>query len=485
MPIRMSPDDIRAVYRQGEDTVVGLISMLIDRLNSLEEEVTRLKGVINKDSHNSSKPPSTDFHRPVPKSLRQKGQKKSGGQPGHQGFTLQRAKTPDHRIIHPITGRCACGKLIRDGRFIDFERRQVADIPPPKALEYTEHCAEIFECSCGKVHTAPFPEGIYAPIQYGERIRAYLAYFSIYQLLPQKRCIEMLYDIFGIPMSEGTVNNTLQLAYRNLETTEEAIKNAIRNSPTMHLDETGMYVNGDRLWGHGCGTPLYTYYFCHEQRGSVAIEAGGMLFEYLGRIIHDGWKSYFDFECLHALCNAHHLRELVFIKEQYKQTWAGNMIELLCRIKTTVDRAKEAKRPQLASATLQRYRNRYRRLIAAGYRANPAPQPQERKDGQRGKLKQHPARNLLDRLCKYESEALAFTYDFNVPFDNNLAERDLRMNKVKQKVSGCFRSIAGAKAFCRIRGYISTVRKHGFNTLDYLLKVFQTDGSVSLLLKTT
>jgi transposase len=481
----MSPDDIRAVYRQGEDAVVGLITMLIDRLNSLEEEVVRLKGIINKDSHNSSKPPSTDFNRPAPKSLRQKGQRKSGGQPGHQGFTLQRVKNPDHQIIHPLTGNCTCGKNIRDGRFIDFERRQVADIPPPQALEYTEHCAEIIECSCGRIHTAPFPEGVDAPIQYGARIRAYLAYFSVYQLLPQKRCIEMLNDVFGVAMSEGTVNNTLQVAYRNLETTEEAIKHALRASPTMHLDETGMYVNGHRLWGHGCGSTLYTYFFCHEQRGGVAIGAGGMLFEYLGRIIHDGWKSYFDFECLHALCNAHHLRELVFIKEQYKQTWAGNMIELLCRIKKTVERAKDAKRIRLSAATLQRYRNRYRRLITTGYRDNPAPQPQERKEGQRGKLKQHPARNLLDRLRKYESEALAFMYDFNVPFDNNLAERDLRMNKVKQKVSGCFRSMAGVQAFCRIRGYISTVRKHGFNTLDYLLKVFQTDGTVPLLPKTT
>ena len=485
MPIKMSPDDIRAVYRQGEEAVVGLITMLIDRLNFLEEEVIRLKGIIDKDSHNSSKPPSTDFKRPHPKSLRQKGQRKSGGQPGHQGFTLQRVKNPHHRIIHPLTGRCTCGRNIKDGRFIDFERRQVADIPPPQALEYTEHCAEIFECRCGKIHTAPFPEGVDAPIQYGARIRAYLAYFSVYQLLPQKRCVEMLNDVFGVAMSEGTVNNTLQLAYRNLETTEEAIKDALRSSPTMHLDETGMYVNGHRLWGHGCGSTLYTYFFCHEQRGSVAIEAGGMLFEYLGRIIHDGWKSYFDFECFHALCNAHHLRELVFIKEQYKQTWAGNMIELLCRIKKTVDRAKDAKRIQLSAATLQRYRNRYRRLVAAGYRANPPPEPRERKDGQRGKLKQHPARNLLDRLKKYESEALAFMYDFNVPFDNNLAERDLRMNKVKQKVSGCFRSMAGAQAFCRIRGFISTVRKHGCDTLDYLLKVFQTDGTVPLLPITT
>jgi transposase len=481
MPIQMSPDDIRAVYRQGEDAVVGLISMLIDRLNSLEEEVTRLKGIINKDSHNSSKPPSTDFKRPVPKSLRQSGKRKSGGQPGHQGFSLRRAEDPDHRESHAIDGKCICGEDIRNGERLEDELRQTADIPPPQKLEYTEHCAEKFKCRCGRIHTASFPVGVDAPIQYGARIRALQTYFSIYQLLPQKRCVETLHDVFGVDLSEGTLNNTLQMAHRNLEKTEEAIKDALRSSPTMHLDETGMYVNGKRYWGHGSGNTRFTYYFCHQQRGGDAIKSGGMLFEYLGRIIHDGWKSYFDFDCLHALCNAHHLRELVFIKEQYKQAWAGNMIELLCRIKKTVDAAKKANRNQLAAATLQQYRNQYRRLIGAGYRTNPERPPSERRKGQRGKLKQHPARNLLDRFSKYEAEVLAFMYDFRVPFDNNLAERDLRMNKVKQKVSGCFRSMAGAQIFCRVRGYVSTVRKHGENTLDCLLKVFHTNGNDVLL----
>ena len=484
MPIKMSSDQIRAVYRQGEDAVVDLITMLINRLNSLEDEVTRLKAIINKDSHNSSKPPSSDFSR-SPKSLRKKGKRKSGGQPGHKGHTLQRVDNPHHTIVHSLNGRCECGEDLSDGGFIDYERRQCADLPPPPKLEYTEHCAEIRICRCGRIHTAQFPVGIEAPIQYGARIRALQIYFSTYQLLPQRRCIEMLNDVFGIKMSEGTLNNTLQLAYRNLGKTETAIKEAIRSSPVMNLDETGMYVNGKRLWEHSSSTDLYTYYFCHQKRGGDAIEAGGMLWEYLGRIVHDGWKSYFDFDCLHALCNAHHLRELVFIKEQYKQKWAGSMIELLCRIKKTVDKAKEKKRSQLTSGTLQRYRNRYRRLIAAGYRANPAKPPSERQSGQRGKLKQHPARNLLDRLKKYEGEALAFMYDFNVPFDNNLAERDLRMTKVKQKISGCFRSFNGAQTFCRIRGYISTVRKHGHNTLEYLYKCFQTDSNDILLPQNT
>src|SRR5690554_3518141 len=247
MPIQMSEDDIRAVYRQGEDAVVSLITMLVDRLNSLEEEVTHLKGIVNKNSHNSSKPPSSDFKRPAPKSLRKKGKRKSGGQPGHKGFTLRQVEKPDKRIFYSVSGKCTCGANIRNGERLDDEKRQSADISLPQELEYTEHCAERFKCQCGRIHTAPFPIGIDAPIQYGARIRALQTYLSTYQLLPQKRCVELLNDVFGVQLSVGTLNNTLQLAYRNLGTTEEAIKDALRQSPTMHLDETGMYVNGKRF----------------------------------------------------------------------------------------------------------------------------------------------------------------------------------------------------------------------------------------------
>ena len=476
----MSSDDIRAVYRQGEDAVVALMTVLINKINSLEEEVNRLKGIINKDSHNSNKPPSFDIGRP-PKSLRKRGKRKSGGQPGHKGYTLQKVDNPDHTVNHFLEGECECSEDLSKGEFIDYERRQTADIPLPSELEYTEHCAEIRQCACGRIHTARFPIGVDAPIQYGERIRALMIYFNAYQMLPQKRSVEMLKDVFGINLSEGTLNNALQRAYRKLEVTEEAIKAAIRSSPVMNLDETGMYVNGKRIWEHSSSTELFTYYFCHEKRGREAMKAGGMLRKFFGRIVHDGWKPYLDFDCLHALCNAHHLRELVFIKEQHKQKWAGSMIELLCRIKHTVEKAKNAHRNHLASATLRCYQKRYRRLLSTGYRTNPATLPTERNPGQRGRLKQHPARNLLDRLKEHENEVLAFMYDFNVPFDNNLAERDLRMTKVKQKVSGCFRSRTGAQAFCRIRGYISTIRKHSQNVMEYLQKIFQTDGSEILL----
>lgn len=479
MPIRMDRDEIRAVYRQGEEAVVALIEMLISRLNSLEAEVEKLKGNASKNSQNSSKPPSSDMVRKT-KSLRKPSKRRSGGQPGHPGSTLQKSEIIHYKEMYSVHGRCECGTACSKGKLVNIETRQVHDIPKQTSLEVTEHQAEWRKCTCGKIHRAQFPSGVNAPVQYGDRIRSIIVYFSSYQLLPQKRTTEALRDMFGVDISEGTVNNILQQAHQKLEVTEKAIKDAIHMSPVMHLDETGMYVNGKRIWEHTCSTPQYTYYFCHTKRGKEAIDSGQMLINYLGRIIHDGWRSYFDFACLHALCNAHHLRELVFVYEHFEQRWADTLIKHLCRIKKTVDLAKEAGRTHLATATLNRYYRRYLNLIAAGYRVNPE-STERRKAGQRGRIKQSPTRNLLDRLKKYDEEVLAFMYDFKVPFDNNLAERDLRMSKVKQKISGCFRSTTGAEAFCRIRGYISTCRKHGLEVLSYLSKCFSSDGQTCLL----
>jgi transposase len=479
MPIKMDRNEIRAVYQQGEEAVVALIEMLINRLNYLEAEVERLKGRVSKNSRNSSKPPSSDTVRKT-KSLRKKSKLKSGGQHGHPGHTLRMSENIHHTVVHTIKGQCECGAECSKGRLIDIEKRQVHDIPQQINVEVTEHQAELRQCACGKIYTAPFPMGVNAPVQYGKRIRAYIVYLSTYQLLPQKRTTEALRDMFGVEISEGTVNNILRQAHQKLDITENAIKNAIRLSPVMHLDETGMYVNGKRIWEHTCSTQKFTYYFCHTKRGKEAIDSGEMLRNYFGRIIHDGWRSYFDYGCFHALCNAHHLRELVFVYERLQQKWADTLIKLLCRIKKTVDLAKEAGRTNLAPATLNRYHTRYKNLIAAGYRKNPASSA-IRKPGQRGRIKQSSTRNLLDRLKTYESDVLAFMYDFNVPFDNNLAERDLRMSKVKQKISGCFRSTAGAEVFCRIRGYISTCRKHGLDVLSYLSKSFSSDGQTCLL----
>lgn len=473
----MSRDEIRAVYRQGEDAVIALIEMMIDRFNELEEKVARLEAQINKDSHNSSKPPSSDLGR-APKNLREKSSKPSGGQPGHQGHTLRQIENPDYMNIHQLHGRCQCGKELSEGTFIGYKKRQVFDLPPIH-LEVTEHRAEIRRCECGKEHIARFPENVIAPVQYGNQIRAVMVYFSSFQLLPQNRLIEAMRDLFNVHLSEGTLNNIVAKVHKRLERTEESIKASIRGSPVAHMDETGMYVAGKRWWEHVCGTALFTYYYCHPNRGTKAMKDGGIIEGYAGRAIHDGWASYFDFDCRHGLCNAHHLRELTFVKEELKQGWAERMIGHLCRIKETAERAQAAGRHALAPATLLAYRRQYSQIIASGYRVNPA-SVEVRKPGQRGCLKQSPSRNLLDRLSKYTEETLAFMYDFTVPFDNNLSERDARMTKVKQKISGCFRSAEGAYAFCRIRGYISTVRKHGLNVLDQLIKCFDDKNTVLL-----
>jgi transposase len=479
MPIKITREEFHEVYIQGEEATFRLFEKLVERLNALEEKVAQLEARINKDSHNSSKPPSSDWNR-TPKSLRQKSGKLSGGQPGHEGHSLKQVVKPDHIQEHPLLGNCECGRDLSIGKRRGYERRQVFDIPKPD-MEVTEHRAETLACTCGRLHTAEFPKGVEAPVQYGPNIRSMVVYFSQYQLLPQKRITEALADLFGVTISEGTVNKTIQQAYARLEATEEAIKKDIRGSPVVHGDETGMYIGGKRWWQHGFSTMLLTYFFCHHKRGKMALWDDGILERFIGRLMHDGWMSYFDFDCRHALCNAHHLRELVFLSEQCHQRWAGTMIKLLCHIKKTVDRAKSAGRKQLAPQTVCHYRKRYEAIVACGNRANPMRRVRN-VPGSRGRIKQTPARNLLNRLEKYSDETLIFMYDFNVPFDNNMSERDLRMSKVKQKVSGCFRSTFGAKAFCRIRGYISTVRKHGLNVFDQLSKCFDPSVSQIVLL---
>lgn len=255
MPIKLSKDEIRVIYQQGEDAVVSLVAMLLEKINSLEAEVEKLKAQVNKDSHNSSKPPSSDYHRPKPKSQRPKSSQRSGGQKGHQGHTLKQVETPDHTVIHPLTGSAVCGCNLAKARFVGYEKRQVFDIPP-LTVEVTEHLGEVKECNCGICYTAQFPPGVTAPVQYGERILATMVYLSTYQLLPQKRTTEVLSDLFGVHLSEGTLNNSIIRAYERLAETEEAIKEAIMNAPVIDADETGIYIGGKRLWEHTCGTDL-------------------------------------------------------------------------------------------------------------------------------------------------------------------------------------------------------------------------------------
>lgn len=456
-----------AIYHAGLETTVAVLLEKDETIEKLKAQLTAR----SKNSTNSSKPPSTDLFR-KPRSLRAKSGKRSGGQPGHGGHSLSMVDKPDHLVTHTLKGLCPCGKDLSKGEALPYERRQVHDMAAPRPLEVTEHRAEVKRCACGRIHMATFPPEVSAPVQYGSRIRARTLYLNKYQLIPMKRTVEAMWDLFDVRMSQGTVHNIAMMAYARLAETAAAIKAAIAVAPVVHFDETGTYVAGKRWWEHVSSTPKFTFFFCHPNRGKKALEDGGIIAGFAGRAVHDAYQSYFDYDIMHALCNAHHLRDLLFVHTECKQRWAKTMIGLLCGIKRTVDRAKAAGRQSLAPATLKKYRSRYERIIACGYRVNPLAAPPVGKK-KRGRRKQSPGRNLLDRLSKHIDEALAFMYDFNVPFDNNLAERDVRMEKTRQKISGCFRSIAGANATCRIRGFISTVRKHGLNLFTQLVNCFE------------
>lgn len=373
----------------------------------------------------------------------------------------------------------SCGRKISEAKERWHERRQVFDLPPVK-VEVTEYRGEHVRCECGREHKAEFPEGVNGVVSYGSRIQALALYLLEYQLLPLERTQECLRDLLGIKISQGTLENIGRRAYEGLEATEAQIKRAILASPVAHGDETGISIGGKNHWLHSCSTEFYTYYGCHDKRGKEAMDEMGIWPNYRGRLISDYWKAYFRYGCEHGLCNVHHLREFKFLEEECGQHWAGEMAKLLIRMKYTVERAKAQGRDRLSEATYSRYEQHYKAILRRGYRANPY-DVVYRKPGQRGKQKQTPALNMLDRLTSHQEEVLAFLYDFNVPFDNNLAERDIRMTKVKQKISGCFRSVFGAQVFCRVRSYISTLKKQNLAVFEYLMKIFAAPSKKLLL----
>jgi transposase-like protein len=339
-------------------------------------------------------------------------------------------------------------------------------------MEVTEHQAEIKSCShCGHLNKAAFPEQVKAPVQYGPRLKAIAVYLRQYQLLPYNRTRELFRDLFSTDLSEGTLTNITDTCSEFLQEPLDQIRNQLEQSSVVNFDETGSSVYGKRQWLHAASTPSLTYYEIHPKRGSHAMDHMGILPSFNGRAIHDFWKPYFKYDCNHGLCNAHHLRELIFLHEQHGQRWAKNMIDCLIDIKKAVDEAKTST-DTLFKEQIHKFETRYQNILDKGYNENPLPKKKSTKK-KRGRPKKSKARNLLERLDEHRKEVLAFMYDFKVPFDNNLAERDLRMAKVQQKISGTFRSQDGANAFCRIRSYISTAKKSAVNVIDAIGNAFQ------------
>lgn len=462
-----SDEEIHAAYEQGKEAVVELFHRTVGQL---AVRVQALEDRVSKNSRNSGKPPSSDgLNKPAPKSQRKRSGRKSGGQPGHKGHTLKAVAHPDHTQMHGVKQCRHCQASLEQVKASRIEKRQVVDLPPLK-VEVTEHQAEIKCCpQCGEESKASFPKGVTQPVQYGPELKALAVYLNQYQMIPLERVSETFADVWGHSLAEGTILEAGQCVAEQVTPINEAIKQHLtEKEDVVHFDETGTHINGKLNWFHSASTDKLTCYSVHAKRGHQATDAIGILPNLHGRAIHDGWKSYFRYEGLrHGLCNAHHLRELSFLQERYLQEWEGQLIDLLMEIKTFIDNVREAQ-SKLSKEQIADFERRYDEIITQGMQANPLPEPVKDQPKKRGRTAKSPPRNLLERLNDHKEAVLAFMYDFKVPFDNNQAERDLRMMKVKMKVSGGFRSDQGAKMFCAVRSYLSTARKNGQRMLAVL-----------------
>lgn len=457
----MSPEEELNVLRQEKAAwqveKAELQAEMAEMKNLLLQMTLRVKALEErqvKDSHNSHLPPSSDrFGRQKKtRSLRKPSGKKKGAQPGHDGHHLALSETPDEVVVHRVETCAHCQTDLREVVAHAVEQRQQMDLPPVR-LQVYEYQAERKYCPrCHQETRATFPAEIRAAVQYGSGVGAMAVWLVTQQLLPYARTSEVLSDLMGSQLSVGTIRAWVQRCGQRLQPVERQIKLALRRSPVLHQDETGLYVESKHVWMHVTATRHLTHYQVHANRGTAALDANGILPGYQGTSVHDGWAAYEGYGCRHALCNVHLLRELIFFEETTKQPWATQMQMVLLDLKTLTEQARVAGLARLDEQTLTQALTRYQEVLLLGEQANPPPTEKPK----RGRRKQSAARNLLDRLTKHQEAVLAFLFDLRVPFDNSQAERDIRMIKVQQKISGCFRSWQGALDFCRIRGYLST-----------------------------
>ena len=452
--------------------LIELVEVLSARIGKLQIEVhqqstltRRLDDQLAKHSQNSSKPPSSDgLRKPRTRSLRRKLGRKRGGQKGHPGHTLFMSDQPDQIHHHQLECCPLCDGDLSTTPSCGQSGRQVFDVPPVH-LFVTEHQAEMKRCPhCEQTVSAAFPSGVNHPVQYGPRFKAQASYLNTYHLIPIDRTAELLGDFYGQAPACALIGCANEAVKVGSQPALGSISQQIQNADIGHFDETGLRVAGETQWVHVASTGNLTYFGVHRKRGQAVMREIGILPNFTGRAVHDHFSSYPTFDnCSHAYCNAHHLRELQFITDQYHQAWAQQMSQLLLAIKAEVTEVSQHA-SALARERIAHFESHYDEIIQAGLDTNALPLHPAPK--RRGRMKQSPPKNLLDRLDKHRAEVLAFMYDDNVPFDNNLAERDIRMVKVKQKISGDFGTEEGAKTFCAIRSYISTAKKQGRNIID-------------------
>jgi transposase len=433
--------NIPAEFRATMELLIVIVKLLVQRLNV--------------NSRNSSKPPSTDPNRERGSKTKGKGTKrKPGGQPGHNGSHLEQVANPDRvETIEVDRSTIPAGKYTHAG----YEARQVIDVVVSR--EVTEYRAEILEDAKGKQYTAKFPEGVTGPAQYGIGVKVQSTYMSQYQLVPILRVKEHFCDQLGIELSKGSVSNWNAELYERLDRFEDWARRDLIEAIRNNADETGINVDGTRIWLHSVSNDFTTLFHADEKRGHEAMDRMGVLPHFKGILVHDHWKAYFRYECEHALCNAHHVRELEAAIED-GQKWAKEMQDLLVDMKTAVENAGGA----LSKTETKHFRKQYRKLLRKADKECPL---------NKETRAQSKSRNLLERLRDFHKETLRFLEDSNVPFTNNLGENDIRMTKVQQKISGCFRSMEGARIFCRIRSYLSTCRKRGIGPSDAIRMAFE------------
>jgi transposase len=458
----------------GRAKLIDVLVLMWTVIEALRIQGKDLKASLALNSQNSSKPPSSDgYDKPAPKSLRKPSGRKTGGQPGHPGSTLKKVPNPDRVIPVKTADSCDCGRSLKNAKVKGFEARQVFDIPDPQPLVVTEYRGDVLKCKCGRVHTPEFPGDVSQPTQYGPRVQACVSYLHQHQKVPYGRTQEMMQDFFRVELSQGTIRNIMARGHDALTDFETNAKQRLIASPVVGFDETGMRCQKDGHWLHAASNDTVTVYHIDQERGSEAMIRMGILPHFTGTAVHDGLPAYFTFNgCLHALCNAHHLRELTYAHEQYEQLWAKDMIGLLCEVNDAINAAKEQNKTRLPKKDIESYSARYDEILQKSEKELPPSPP---RTGKRGRPKHHKVTNLRNRLVDHKDATLAFAHNFDVPFTNNQRERDVRTAKVKQKVSGCFRSLAGAKIFARFHGYIATARKQGHTTLAALTALYEGD----------
>jgi transposase len=458
-------------YQQENELLKQRIQELEAALQAAQQQIAELTALLKQNSRNSHWPSSRDKSRKKKrtKSLRRKSDKKPGGQKGHQGHTLKMSDTPDVVTVHRPRTCQHCQQPFSSAQgAVAVDKRQVRDLPPLQIV-VTEHQAETLCCRhCRQLSQGTFPPDVVAPVQYGPGIQQLAIYLKNEQYIPYDRSRQFLADLFDLHLSPGTLQNIVARAARRLRPIVTQIKTALIAGHTLHCDESGFYIGGERHWLHVAATKTLTCYYPHRRRGSQATDAMGILPYFQGTAIHDFWSAYRHYQaCHHGLCNVHHLRDLTAVAENGNQAWATRFQWFLLSAKQAVDQARLTGATALPVVKVVQIERIYDQLIAVALQAN-SPPPGGWPRGKRGRPKKTKPRNLAERLDKHRHEVLAFVYDFKVPFDNNLAERDIRMLKVQQKISGCFRSQAGAKDFCTIRSYLSTIRKQGLNVWSAL-----------------